>query len=117
MELLGALLALAALATPIVAWVAFARTSRLQGRIDELERALRERDLERLSGRAEPMRPTTPPPPAPPSPAPATPRSAAEPAPPMPPPREPPPAAPPARPPAAVTPSPTPRPPRTPPPP
>src|SRR6185436_19811202 len=115
MELLGALLALAALATPIVAWVAFARTSSLRDRVDALERALREQDLERSLGRADSARPVTPSP-APASPPPAAPRPAVAPAPPMPPPRaEPPPAAPPVRPPAAVAPRPPQPPPPTPP--
>ena len=77
MELLGVLLGLVVLATPIAAFVAFARTSSLRQRIDDLERELRQW----REGRGEPSRevprpvppppvatrpPLAPPPPSPP---------------------------------------------------
>ena len=104
MELLGVLLGLVVLATPIAAFVAFARTSSLRQRIDDLERELRQW----REGRGEPSREVPRPVPPPPI---AT-RPPLAPPPPSPPP--PPSAIPPPRPPSAAPPPPTPPPPRPP---
>jgi hypothetical protein len=81
MELLGALLGLVVLSTPIAAFIALARTSHLRRRIDELEHQLRERRGERPAP-AEPV--LAPPPPPPPRPTVAPPPPTAPPAPPPP---------------------------------